>query len=431
MGKIICCPTLVMSGLKKLGIEDLNLSSQSEPRVLIRVDFNVPMKNGQITNNQRITAALPTIQYALENGASVVLMSHLGRPDGQRKESLSLKPIAEELEKLLDRSVQFLNDCVGEEVEKACAKGTLKAGDIVLLENLRFHIEEEGKGTDSEGNKKKASESDVKAFRESLSRLGDFYVNDAFGTAHRAHSSMVGVNHEKRAAGRLMKKELDYFARALESPEKPFLAILGGAKVSDKIQIIENLLDRVDEMIIGGGMAFTFKKVCDGVEIGNSLFDSKGAEIVKDLKAKAEKNGVKLHFPIDFVTADDFNENANTGTALDSEGIPEGWQGLDCGPKSNEAFAEVVRRAKTILWNGPMGVFEWEKFEKGTKSLMDEVCKATANGVTTIIGGGDTATCAAKFKVEDQLSHISTGGGASLELLEGKVLPGVDALSSA
>lgn len=420
-----------MSGLKKLGIDDLNLSSEDSPRVLIRVDFNVPMKGDQITNNQRIVAALPTIQYALEQGASVVLMSHLGRPNGCPNDKLSLAPIAVELEKLLNKKVTFLNNCIGPDVEKACSKEQLKAGDIVLLENLRFHVEEEGKGVDSDGKKITATKEQVQSFRKSLSSLGDFYVNDAFGTAHRAHSSMVGTSHEKKAAGRLMKKELDYFAKALDAPEKPFLAILGGAKVSDKIQIIDNLLDKVDEMIIGGGMAYTFKKVCNGVQIGKSLFDSKGAEIVKDLTAKAEKNGVKLHFPIDYITADDFNENAKTGTADDESGIPDDWQGLDCGPKSNAAFAEVVGRAKTILWNGPMGVFEWDSFDKGTRSLMDAVCNATSNGVTTIIGGGDTATCAKKYGVEDKLSHVSTGGGASLELLEGKLLPGVAALTDA
>merc|ERR1712232_428433 len=376
-------------------------------------------------------AAIPTIKYALDQGASVVLMSHLGRPDGVASEKLSLAPVAKELERLLERKVTFLNDCVGSEVEAACSKVQLKSGDVVLLENLRFHVEEEGEGVDADGNKVTATKEQLQSFRKSLSSLGDFYVNDAFGTAHRAHSSMVGTSHEKKAAGRLMKKELDYFAKALDAPEKPFLAILGGAKVSDKIQIIDNLLDKVDEMIIGGGMAYTFKKVCNGVQIGKSLFDSKGAEIVKDLTAKAEKNGVKLHFPIDYITADDFNENAKTGTADDESGIPDDWQGLDCGPKSNAAFAEVVGRAKTILWNGPMGVFEWDSFDKGTRSLMDAVCNATSNGVTTIIGGGDTATCAKKYGVEDKLSHVSTGGGASLELLEGKLLPGVAALTDA
>jgi len=406
------------------------LDNATNPRVLIRVDFNVPMKGGNITNNQRIVAALPTIQFALDKGASVILMSHLGRPDGNVVPSMSLQPVAVELEKLLNRPVIFLNDCVGEEVERACSAETLKPGSVVLLENLRFHVEEEGKGISASGEKTVATAEQIAAFRASLSSLGDFYVSDAFGTAHRAHSSMVGTSHERKAAGFLIKKELDYFAKALESPEKPFLAILGGAKVSDKILIINNLLDKVDEMIIGGGMAYTFKKVCYNVNIGNSLFDQKGAEIVKELLAKAEKNGVKLHLPIDYVTADDFNENANTGIADDETGIPDGWQGLDCGPKSRALFNEVVGRANTILWNGPMGVFEWDKFDAGTRSLMDAVCQATARGATTIIGGGDTATCAKKYGVEDQLSHVSTGGGVSLELLEGKSLPGVAALTS-
>jgi len=417
--------------LRKLGIQDLGLENVENPRVFIRVDFNVPMKGGKITNNQRIVAALPTLQYALEKGASIILASHLGRPDGKRVESMSLKPVAKELESLLNKPVIFLDDCVGPEVEKATSKENLAPGSVVLLENLRFHAEEEGSGVNEAGEKFKPSADSVKAFRESLSKLGDFYVNDAFGTAHRAHSSMVGTTHEKKAAGFLMKKELDYFARALENPEKPFLSILGGAKVSDKIQLIDNLLDKVDEMIIGGGMAYTFKKVVFGVNIGSSLFDEKGAEIVKNLVEKAKKNNVKLHFPVDYITADSFKEDAKTGTADDESGIPDGWQGLDCGPKSRELFAEVIGRAKTIIWNGPVGVFEWDNFDAGTRAVMDAVVKATENGATTIIGGGDTATCAAKYGVEDKLSHVSTGGGVSLELLEGKTLPGVAILSPA
>lgn len=268
------------------------------------------------------------------------------------------------------------------------------------------------------------------AFRASLSKLGDVYVNDAFGTAHRAHSSMVGVNLPQKAAGFLMKKELDYFAKALESPERPFLAILGGAKVQDKIQLINNMLDKVNEMIIGGGMAFTFLKVLNNMQIGNSLFDEEGSKIVKDLMAKAEKNGVKITLPVDFITADKFDEHAQTGEATVASGIPAGWMGLDCGPESVKKFVEVVGRAKQIVWNGPVGVFEWDKFSKGTKALMDKVVEVTGKGCITIIGGGDTATCCAKWNTEDKVSHVSTGGGASLELLEGKVLPGVDALSN-
>jgi len=318
---------------------------------------------------------------------------------------------------------------VGSEVEAACADPA--PGTIILLENLRFHVEEEGKGVDASGNKIKATPEQVSTFRASLTKLGDVYVNDAFGTAHRAHSSMVGVELPKRAAGFLMKKELTYFALALDNPKPPFLAILGGAKVQDKIQLIENMLDKVNEMIIGGGMAFTFLKELNGMKIGNSLFDEAGSKIVKKLMDKAAKNDVKIHLPVDFVTADRFDEKAQVGAATVEQGIPEGWMGLDAGPKSQQIFADAVGRAKTIVWNGPVGVFEFENFAHGTKRVMDAVVAATANGATTIIGGGDTATCCAKWETEDLVSHVSTGGGASLELLEGKVLPGVAALTDA
>uniref|UniRef100_A0A8C9PCS3 Phosphoglycerate kinase n=2 Tax=Spermophilus dauricus TaxID=99837 RepID=A0A8C9PCS3_SPEDA len=416
-----------MSLSKKLTLDKLDVKGK---RVIMRVDFNVPMKKNQITNNQRIKAAMPSIQFCLDNGAqSVVLMSHLGRPDGvPMPEKYSLEPVAGELKSLLGRDVTFLKDCVGPEVEKACASP--KAGSVILLENLRFHLEEEGKGQDASGNKVKAEPEKVEAFRQSLSKLGDVYVNDAFGTAHRAHSSMVGVNLPQKAAGFLMKKELEYFAKALENPERPFLAILGGAKVADKIQLIKNMLDKVNQMIIGGGMAFTFLKVLHNMEIGASLFDEEGAKIVKEIMAKAEKNGVKMTFPMDFITADKFDEHANTGNATIESGIPDGWMGLDCGPESIKKNAQVVSEAKLILWNGPLGVFEWEAFAKGTKALMDEIVKATSQGSVTIIGGGDTATCCAKWNTEDKVSHVSTGGGASLELLEGKSLPGVEALSN-
>ncbi|XP_005318642.2 phosphoglycerate kinase 2 [Ictidomys tridecemlineatus] len=416
-----------MSLSKKLTLDKLDVKGK---RVIMRVDFNVPMKKNQITNNQRIKAAMPSITFCLDNGAqSVVLMSHLGRPDGvPMPEKYSLEPVAGELKALLGRDVTFLKDCVGPEVEKACASP--KAGSVILLENLRFHLEEEGKGQDASGNKVKAEPEKVEAFRQSLSKLGDVYVNDAFGTAHRAHSSMVGVNLPQKAAGFLMKKELEYFAKALENPERPFLAILGGAKVADKIQLIKSMLDKVNQMIIGGGMAFTFLKVLHNMEIGASLFDEEGAKIVKEIMAKAEKNGVKITFPVDFITADKFDEHANTGNATIESGIPEGWMGLDCGPESIKKNAQVVSQAKLIVWNGPLGVFEWEAFAKGTKALMDEIVKATSQGSVTIIGGGDTATCCAKWNTEDKVSHVSTGGGASLELLEGKSLPGVEALSN-
>ena len=318
-----------------------------------------------------------------------------------------------------------MDECVGDEVEKACANPA--DGSVILLENLRFHPEEEGQGI-KDGKKFKPSDDDVKKFRESLTKLGDVFVNDAFGTAHRAHSSMVGVNMEK-AAGFLMKKELDYFAKVLEHPEKPFLAILGGAKVSDKIKLIEHMLDRVDEMIIAGGMAYTFKKVLDNVNIGKSLFDEEGSKIVQKLVEKAKQKNVKLYFPIDHVAGDKFAKDAKSEIVKDSEGIPEGWMGLDIGPDTIKQFTSVIKNAKTILWNGPPGVFEFDNFNKGTKALLDAIVEATNNGAVTIIGGGDTATVAAKFDAEDKVSHCSTGGGASLELLEGKTLPGVAALT--
>ncbi|CAH1382548.1 phosphoglycerate kinase isoform X2 [Tenebrio molitor] len=413
--------------LNKLGIDALQLANK---RVLMRVDFNVPLKDGKITNNQRIVAALDSIKFALDKKAkSVVLMSHLGRPDGSPNPKYTMKPVAAELKTLLNRDITFLADCVGPDVEKACADP--KPGSVILLENLRFHVEEEGKGVDPKGNKIKADAAKVAAFRKSLRKLGDVYVNDAFGTAHRAHSSMMGEGFDQRAAGFLLKKELQYFAKALDNPEKPFLAILGGAKVADKIQLIENLLDKVNEMIIGGGMSYTFLKVCQGMKIGNSLYDEEGAKIVKHLLEKAQKNKVQVHLPVDFVTADKFDEKAKVGSATVESGIPDGWMGLDIGPKTIECFKAPISRAKVVVWNGPAGVFEFENFAKGTKAIMDEVVAATKRGAITIIGGGDTATCAAKWKTEDKVSHVSTGGGASLELLEGKVLPGVAALSNA
>ncbi|KAJ3120335.1 phosphoglycerate kinase [Nowakowskiella sp. JEL0407] len=410
----------------KLSISDVDVAGK---RVLIRVDFNVPFDGTKITNNQRIVGALPTIKYALEKGAkSVILMSHLGRPDGKVVAKYSLKPVAAELEDLLSKPVTFLSDCVGPEVEEAVLAAP--EGAVILLENLRFHIEEEGSVKLKTGEKIKADKADVQKFRDGLTALGEIYVNDAFGTAHRAHSSMVGVNLPIRAAGFLVKKELEYFAKALESPTRPFLAILGGAKVADKIQLIENLLDKCDEIIIGGGMAFTFKKVLNGVNIGASLFDEAGAKIVEGLVAKAAEKGVKLHFPVDYVTADKFSKDAEVGSATDESGIPEGWMGLDIGPKSIEIFTAAVAGANTVLWNGPPGVFEFESFENGTKSLLEALVARTKEGAVTIVGGGDTATAAAKWGKEDALSHVSTGGGASLELLEGKILPGIDALST-
>lgn len=415
--------------MNKLSIKDVELEGK---RVLIRVDFNVPLNEaGGVESNQRIVASLPTIKFALEKGAqAVVLMSHLGRPDGRPNKKYSLAPVAAELQRLLERPVVFIPACVGPEVEAQVAAPP--KGSVFLLENLRFHAEEEGSGVDAAGTKFKPDKAAVAAFRASLTKLGDVYINDAFGTAHRAHSSMVGVDLPVRASGFLMALELQYFAKALVAPEHPFVAILGGAKVEDKIQLIENMLDKVDEMIIGGGMAFTFKKVIDNVKIGKSLFDAKGAEIVPRLVAKAAARGVKLHLPTDYVTADKFAADATVGQARDETGgIPDDALALDIGPRTAAAFQEVIGRARVVVWNGPMGVFEFPNFASGTVALMDAVIAATARGATTIIGGGDTATCAAKFGAEGRVSHISTGGGASLELLEGKVLPGVAALTDA
>ncbi|HVQ21481.1 MAG TPA: phosphoglycerate kinase [Terrimicrobiaceae bacterium] len=410
----------------KKSITDIPLKGR---RVIMRVDFNVPQdkETGAITNSARISAALPTIKYILDQGGSLVLMSHLGRPDGKKVEKYTLKPVAEKLQELLGKPVKFLSDCVGPEVEAACA--SLKPGEVALLENLRFHIEEEGKVKNKDGTKTKADPEKVEAFQASLTKLGDIYANDAFGTAHRAHSSVVGVNLQEKVAGFLMQKELDAFASVLEAPKRPVLAILGGAKVADKIPLIRNLLDKANEIIIGGGMAFTFKKVIDGMEIGDSMFDPEGAKIVQELMKKASAAGVKIHLPVDFVCGDKFDANAQTQTVDDKTGIPSGWLGLDVGPKSRQLFNEVIARAKTIIWNGPPGVFEFDRFAEGTKVMAEAIAAATAADATSVVGGGDTATAAKKFKVIDKVSHASTGGGASLELLEGKVLPGVANLS--
>ncbi|KAK1484165.1 phosphoglycerate kinase, partial [Colletotrichum cuscutae] len=419
--------TAIMSLANKLSITDVDLKGK---RVLIRVDFNVPLDaDKKITNNQRIAGAVPTIKYAIDNGAkAVVLMSHLGRPNGQENPKYSLQPVVPELEKLLGKNVQFANNCVGKDVEDLVNKAT--DGQVVLLENLRFHIEEEGSAKDKEGNKTKADKAKVEEFRKGLTALGDVFINDAFGTAHRAHSSMVGVDLPQKASGFLMKKELEYFAKALENPQRPFLAILGGAKVSDKIQLIDNLLDKVNTLIVCGGMAFTFKKTLENVSIGDSLFDESGSKTVGKLVEKAKANNVKLVLPVDYVTADKFDKDAKVGSATDESGIPDGWMGLDCGPKSIELYKQAIDDSKTILWNGPAGVFEFDNFATGTKSTLDAAVAAAEGGKIVIIGGGDTATVAAKYGVESKLSHVSTGGGASLELLEGKELPGVTALSS-
>ncbi|KAL4868369.1 phosphoglycerate kinase [Aspergillus spectabilis] len=417
-----------MSLTSKLSITDVDLKDK---RVLIRVDFNVPLDkkdNTTITNPQRIVGALPTIEYAIEKGAkAVILMSHLGRPDGKKNPKYSLKPVVPKLEELLGRDVIFTEDSVGKEVEETVNKAS--GGQVILLENLRFHAEEEGSSKDEKGNKVKADKEKVAEFRKGLTALGDIYINDAFGTAHRAHSSMVGVDLPQKASGFLVKKELEYFAKALEEPQRPFLAILGGSKVSDKIQLIDNLLPKVNSLIITGGMAFTFKKTLENVQIGASLFDKDGSKIVGKIIEKAKQHNVKVVLPVDYVTADNFSANANVGYATDEQGIPDGYLGLDVGEKSIELYKETIAESKTILWNGPPGVFELEPFATATKATLDAAVSAVQNGATVIIGGGDTATVAAKYGAEDKISHVSTGGGASLELLEGKDLPGVSALS--
>jgi len=412
----------------KRKIEDVDVAGR---RVFIRVDFNVPQDKKDpsvITNTQRIDGALPTIKEVLGRGAkSVVLASHLGRPDGCAVEKFSLKPVAKIVEEKLGKPVQFLSDCCGPEVEAACAEPA--SGSVILLENLRFHVEEEGKGVDAEGKKLTADKAKVSEFRSSIRKLADVYCNDAFGTAHRAHSSMMGEGFDVKCSGGLMSKELDAFAKVLDEPAKPVLAILGGAKVSDKIQLIMNLLDKVNKMIIGGGMAYTFLKISEGMAIGTSLYDEAGAKIVPDIMAKAKELGVEIILPVDFVVSSKFGEDGEIKTASKEDGIPEGYMGLDCGEKSMALNKKAVDESKTIIWNGPMGVFEMAKFETGTKSLMDAVVAATSAGAITVIGGGDTATACKKYDTEDKVTHCSTGGGASLELLEGKVLPGVAALS--
>jgi phosphoglycerate kinase len=408
--------------MAKLFIEDLALEGK---RVLMRVDFNVPVKDGRVENDKRLRASLPSIQYVLGRGASLVLMSHLGRPDGQTNPKYSLKPVAARLAELLGRPVQCLPDCVGPEVEKACA--ALKPGEVVLLENLRFHIEEEGKVKKQDGSSVKADPEAVKAFRASLTKLGEVYVNDAFGTAHRAHSSMTGVALEQRAAGYLMKKELDFLGDAVDNPKRPFVAIIGGAKVSGKIDVISSLLPKVDELIIGGGMAFTFYKA-QGKEIGGSLVEDDRIQMAKDLIARA---GAKLVLPVDTVVTDAFDFDARrVGTlktvAWDRIGPKD--IGVDIGETTRAKFAEIVKRAKTVVWNGPMGVFEIAETAKGTLAVAQALADATAHGAITVVGGGDSVAAIEKNGLADKVTHVSTGGGASLELLEGRELPGIKAL---
>jgi len=393
--------------MAKKSVKDFNLKNK---KVLMRVDFNVPLDdNNQITDDNRITEAMPTIEYILAQGASLILMSHLGRPKGKPKPEFSLKPVAERLGKLLNKSVILAPDCVGNEVSNLAAD--LKPGSVLLLENLRFHNEEE------ENNP---------VFSQQLASLGDIYINDAFGTAHRAHASTEGVTKFlPSGAGLLLDKELTYFDKTMEHPDRPFVAILGGAKVKDKIPVILNLLNKVDTLIIGGGMAYTFL-YHKGVKIGNSLLDKDSLPVVDKILEKAKSKNVKIYFPSDYIVADKFSQDANIKTI--SGDIPDGWEGIDMGPKSRQEVDEILKASKTVVWNGPVGVFEIDKFAEGTKAVAKTLASLLGN-CTTIIGGGDTASAVKKFGFETQMSHISTGGGASLELLEGKILPGVSALN--
>mmetsp|Transcript_10625 Transcript_10625/g.15339 ORF Transcript_10625/g.15339 Transcript_10625/m.15339 type:complete len:600 (+) Transcript_10625:25-1824(+) len=433
---------------RKMGLVDCDLSGK---RLLIRVDYNVPMKNGVITDTSRIDATIPTLKYIFKQNEkykadgrapvkSVALVCHFGRPDASLpnldKSKYTLKPCADKLAQILGSPVQFLDDCVGPEVEKAVNSGEDCA--LFMLENVRFHLAETG-GEDCK-IKTVVTEDMANAFAGSLTRMCDVFVFEAFGAAHRPHLSVVGVKAPERVAGLLMKKEMDTFANVLGKPRRPFLAIVGGSKVSDKIAVLENLLNIVDELVIGGGMAYTFKKVLDGVAIGGSLFDSKSVETVKRIAKKARERGIKLHLPIDHITASKFpkNEadlvNINIGYADDEEGIPEGWMGLDIGPQSRAENAKAIMRAQTILWNGPVGVFELGPFGGGTISTMSYMVQATKRGALGVIGGGDTGAAAAKFfygnkPMGSQISFVSTGGGSSLVLMEGKMLPAIPALS--
>uniref|UniRef100_A0A6U6KQI6 Phosphoglycerate kinase n=1 Tax=Odontella aurita TaxID=265563 RepID=A0A6U6KQI6_9STRA len=417
-----------MSNLSKNTIDDVDCKDK---RVLMRVDFNVPQdKEGNITNTQRIVGAIPTIKLALDKGAkSVVIMSHLGRPNGMKNTKFTLKPVADKLGELLEKPVTFLSDCVGAEVEAACADPA--PGSIIVLENVRFYAEEEGKGCKEDGEKFKPTADEVASFRSSLAKLGDIYVCDAFGTAHRAHSSMVGMQGKMPCvSGLLLAKELQAFSKVLDPELKktPLTSIVGGAKISDKVLVIDNLIDKSDNIIICGGMAYTFLKTCFGMEIGKSLFDKKGAELAPGLLKKAEEKGCKIVLPCDWACGQDFKNDQPIKMVTQEEGIPDGWEGMDCGPKSMALFRETVLASATVIWNGPAGVFEFDNFSAGTKALLEAVAETTAAGNAGIIGGGDSATAAAKWDMEDKVTFVSTGGGASLELLEGKVLPGLAAL---
>ena len=390
-------------------LNDLNFENK---RALIRVDFNVPLnENFEVTDTTRIVSAKPTIIKILEDGGSCVLMSHLGRPKGVQDE-FSLRHIVDTVEEIIGVEVKFVSDCIGADVEAAATN--LKPGEILLLENLRFHAEE------------KAGDKD---FAERLSKLGDIYVNDAFGTAHRAHASTTIVAQffdENKCFGNLLAKEIESIKKVMESGEKPVLAVLGGAKVSSKITIIENILDKVDHLIIGGGMTYTFIKA-QGGKIGDSICEDDKQDLALEILKQAKEKNVQVHLPVDVLAADAFDNNAST-QIVDVTNIPDGWQGLDCGPKSKAIFDEVVNKSKTILWNGPLGVFEMENFASGTIELGNSIAQATKKGAFSLVGGGDSVAAVKQFGFQSKVSYVSTGGGAMLESLEGKTLPGIAAI---
>ncbi|MGA1529355.1 MAG: phosphoglycerate kinase [Kiritimatiellia bacterium] len=416
--------------MDKMTIRDIDLKGK---RVLIRVDFNVPVKDGKVTDATRITSALPTIKYILDHGASVILMSHLGRPKGKPAPEFSLKPVADALSELLHRPVLFAPDCAGEEVKKM-AESLRREQHILLLENLRFHAEEEGKAKlpdDATDDQKKQAKADMKvkqeAFARELAELGDLYVNDAFGTAHRAHASTAIITKffDINVAGFLMEKEIKYLGQAMANPERPFVAILGGAKVSDKVNVISNLLGKVDALLIGGAMAYTFYRAM-GLPTGKSLVEEDKVELARSLLQQAEEKKVKLLLPVDHVIADAFSAEANYKTVA-KDGIEDGWMALDIGPDTAKLYAAEIKGARTVVWNGPMGCFEMAPYAKGTLGVAKAIAETDC---VSIIGGGDSVAAINQSGLADQMTHISTGGGASLEFLEGKDLPGVAALSS-
>jgi phosphoglycerate kinase len=415
-------------------IDGLNFKDK---KAIVRVDFNVPLnEQKEITDTTRIDAAVPTIKKILNDGGSVILMSHLGRPKKNPDAKYSLQPVVPYLSKVLNVPVKFAADCMGESTQNMTA--TLKSGEVLLLENLRFYAEEEGKPRDLPENAsdeeksaaKKAMKEQQKAFTKQLASYADVYVNDAFGTAHRAHASTALIadyfDEQHKMFGYVMANEVGNLEKVLKNPTRPFLFIVGGSKVSDKVAALENLLDKVDAIIIGGGMRYTFIKAMGGT-IGTSLFEPDYVDVAKTIMEKAEKAGVKLYFAVDSLIADDFSNDANRKECISME-IPDGWMGMDIGPQAAKAFAEVIENAKTILWNGPVGVFEMDNFGKGTKAVAEAIACATKKGAYSLIGGGDSGAAIAKYGLKDYMSYVSTGGGAMIEYLEGKILPGVAAI---